>query len=65
MIHNLQTHLQNCTIFNGEKSIIPNDLIKTYSDHLVKNIKVDISEERFLAITNDKTTDIAKTCTIF
>lgn len=61
----LQIHLQNSTVFSGETSIIQNDLIKACSEHLMQNIKKEVSEAKFIAIILlhcivDETTDIAK-----
>lgn len=56
----LQIHLQNSTVFSGETSIIQNDLIEACSEHLMQNIKKEVSEAKFIAIIVDETTDIAK-----
>ncbi|XP_030750580.1 zinc finger MYM-type protein 1 isoform X1 [Sitophilus oryzae] len=54
----LKNHLEQSNVFRGNSNRIQNDLISAVSTVILKKIKQEIGEARFIAIVLDETTDV-------
>lgn len=54
----LKNHLEQSSVFRGTSNRIQNDLISAVATIILKRIKQEIDEARFIAIVLDETTDI-------
>lgn len=55
----LRTFIENGTVFTGLSNIIQNDLIESVSNVLMTQIRKEITETKFIALSLDETADVA------
>ena len=54
----LAQHLETSTVFQGTSNLIQNDLISSVSTVVLNNIKKEIDDSSFIAISLDESTDV-------